>query len=122
MLRRLELRGQVRGGRFVGQVSGEQFGLADTVEELRRVKNRPAAAGFVSISAADPLNLLGVLLPGNRLARVTGNRVVFRDGLPLAVLEGKEVKFVREIAAEEKWPAQKALLRRGPLARPRLVS
>ena len=112
VLRRLELRGKVRGGRFVAQVSGEQFALPETVEELRKIRHQPLTGRLVSISATDPLNLLGGILPGGRLANVAHNRLVFRDGLPLAVLEGKDVTFLQAFQPAEQWEVRKALLRR----------
>jgi len=66
----------------------------------------------VSLSAADPLNLLGILMPGPRLPALAGNRVLYRDGLPLATLAGGEVRFLEVLDAAEQWQARNALLRR----------
>src|SRR5207247_2596854 len=65
--RRLEARGEIRGGRFVGGFSGEQFASSEAVQLLRSIRRAPAEEAMISISAADPLNLLGVLTPGSRL-------------------------------------------------------
>jgi hypothetical protein len=65
----------------------------------------------VSLSAADPLNLLGVLTPGPKLPAVTGNRLLYRDGLPVAVLAGGETQLLEEMEARTEWEARKALLR-----------
>ncbi|HTL47193.1 MAG TPA: DEAD/DEAH box helicase [Verrucomicrobiae bacterium] len=111
VLRRMELRGEVRGGRFVSQVSGEQFALPETVEELRKTRSRPLNGKLISISAADPLNLLGTILPGRKISRLTHNRIVFRDGIPLAVLESGAVQYLKEFPAAEEWQVHKALLR-----------
>lgn len=111
VLRRMELRGELRGGRFVSQASGEQFALPETVEELRKIRGRPKTGKLISISAADPLNLLGVLLPGRKIAKLTANRILFQDGIPLAVFEGREVRYLKELPPAEEWQAHKALVR-----------
>ena len=81
-LRRLEDRGEIRGGRFVNGFIGEQFALPVAVESLRATRNLPAANEIVTVSAADPLNLVGVLVPGERVAAISGNSVSYRDGVP----------------------------------------
>jgi ATP-dependent Lhr-like helicase len=111
--RRLENRGEIRGGRFVAGFSGEQYALPDAIAALREVRRRPAAGSFVSISAADPLNLVGILTPGPRLAALTGNRLLYRDGIPIALLAAGEVRFLAELDPREEWEAHKALLRTG---------
>jgi ATP-dependent helicase Lhr and Lhr-like helicase len=109
--RRLEARGEIRGGRFVAGFSGEQYALPDAVGALREVRRKPAADALVSVSGADPLNLVGILTPGPRLAALTGNRVLYRDGLPVALLAGGEVQFLAPLDAGAEWQARKALLR-----------
>jgi ATP-dependent Lhr-like helicase len=118
-LRRLEARGEIRGGRFVAGFSGEQFALPEAIGSLREVRRRENDAQLVSLSAADPLNLIGILTPGGRLPALTGNRMLYRDGVPIAVYVGSEVKFMEELAPAEQWQARGALLRRqvpAPLA------
>jgi ATP-dependent Lhr-like helicase len=83
--RRMEMAGEVRGGRFVSGFTGEQFALPEAVESLRAMrKSAPSGASLqeVRISASDPLNLVGVILPGPRVQAVPTNYIVFRDGLP----------------------------------------
>ena len=87
-LRRMEARGDVRGGRFVTGVSGEQFALPEAVGLLRRIRRRAPSGQPVPVSAADPLNLTGILAPGPRIAKSTRSRVVYRDGVPVAAHEG----------------------------------
>jgi len=111
-LRRLEARGEIRGGRFVAGFSGEQYALPEAVGALRDARRSEAAHQWVSLSAADPLNLIGILTPGARLPSLTGNRVLYRDGTPIALFVGGEVKFLVELEAKEQWEAQNALLRR----------
>jgi ATP-dependent Lhr-like helicase len=84
--RRMESRGEIRGGRFVGGFTGEQFALPEAVEALRAMRRASPGAGTAQelrISAADPLNLAGIILPGPRVPAVAGNYVVFRDGIPI---------------------------------------
>ena len=92
--RRLEARGEIRSGRFVTGMSGEQFALPDAVERLREVRRIPVDGALVGISAADPLNLTGIVTAGDRIRTAGRNRIVYRDGVPLAVREGE---FVREL-------------------------
>jgi ATP-dependent helicase Lhr and Lhr-like helicase len=80
-LRRLEDRGEVRGGRFVSGFLGEQFALPLAVESLRGHRNAPAIGEVVTVSAADPLNLVGIVVPGERVAANSGRIVAFRDGV-----------------------------------------
>jgi ATP-dependent Lhr-like helicase len=112
VLRRMELRGELRGGRFVSQVSGEQFALPSTIDQLRAIKKKQKNEELISISAADPLNLVGIILPGKRVSTIASNRIVFREGIPLAVLEAKEIKYLQIFPTDEQWNIQKALVRR----------
>jgi ATP-dependent Lhr-like helicase len=118
-LRRLEARGEIRGGRFVAGFSGEQFALPEAIGQLREVRRRENDMQLVSLSAADPLNLVGILTPGGRLPALTGNRVLYRDGVPMAVHVGGEVKFLEQLEPADQWQVRGALLRRqvpAPLA------
>ncbi|MGH7609144.1 MAG: DEAD/DEAH box helicase [Candidatus Dormibacteria bacterium] len=81
-LRRMEARGSARGGRFVGGFSGEQYALPEAVELLRSVRRRPRGGELVRLSAADPLNLAGIVVPGTRVSSIPTNVVELRDGLP----------------------------------------
>jgi len=110
--RRLEARGELRGGRFVGGFSGEQFATSEAVQLLRSIRRAAPDETLISISAADPLNLVGVITPGARLSSVSSNRVLYRDGVPIALLEAKEIRFLVEMNAAEQWKARNALLRR----------
>jgi ATP-dependent Lhr-like helicase len=109
--RRLEARGEIRGGRFVAGFSGEQYALPDAVGTLREVRRRPNSGAFVSLSGADPLNLVGVLTPGPRLAAITANRLLYCDGLPLAALAGGEVRLLTTLDPAIQWQVRKSLLR-----------
>jgi ATP-dependent Lhr-like helicase len=109
--RRLEARGEIRGGRFVAGFSGEQYALPDAVGLLRKIRRQQASDQWISVSGADPLNLVGILTPGPRLAALTGNRLVYRDGVPIAVLSGGKVQFLTDLDAAAQWEAQNRLLR-----------
>ena len=109
--RRMEARGELRGGRFVAGFSGEQFALPDAIGLLRETRRNQDSEQWISLSGADPLNLVGILTPGPRLAALTGNRVLYRNGLPIASLAGGETHFYETLDAAAEWQAQKALLR-----------
>jgi ATP-dependent Lhr-like helicase len=81
MFRRLEDRGEVRGGRFVSGFIGEQFALPMAVESLRALRHRAPSGELVTVSAADPLNLVGILVPGERVPALSGRSVTYRDGV-----------------------------------------
>lgn len=111
-LRTMEARGQIRGGRFVEGVWGEQFALPEVIAELRRHKE-DACETLVAISAADPLNLTGVITPGRRIPGFPGNRILYRGGVPIALKEAGVVQFLDEAAeAGNKWALQNALVQR----------
>jgi ATP-dependent Lhr-like helicase len=93
--RRLEARGEIRGGRFVTGVSGEQFALADAIEQLRESRRTPTDGRLVRIAGSDPLNLTGLLDAGERVRATVGTRIVYRDGIALAAMEGD---FIRPLA------------------------
>ncbi len=97
VFRRLEARGEIRGGRFVTGVSGEQYALPEAVERLRELRRSPKNGRLVAVSAADPLNLAGILDSGDRVRTITAHRLVYRDGVPLAALEGDYLRPLREI-------------------------
>jgi ATP-dependent Lhr-like helicase len=86
-LRRLEDRGEVRGGRFVSGFLGEQFALSVAVDSLRAQRNVQPTGELVALSAADPLNLVGIIVPGERVAANSGGLVAFRDGVAVEPLE-----------------------------------
>lgn len=90
--RRLEARGEIRGGRFVSGFGGEQFASADAVGRLRAVRKMERIDEWVVLSAADPLNLVGILTPEARVPAIHSNRLLLKDGLPIAALEGGEVR------------------------------
>lgn len=108
--RRLEARGELRGGRFIAGMSGEQFALPEAVALMREVRRRPADGSWVCLAAADPANLLGTVLPGPRLPRVAGSRVLYRDGVPVATSSGGQVTMLVPLAAEEAQAARRALV------------
>jgi ATP-dependent Lhr-like helicase len=139
---RLEARGELRGGRFVAGISGEQFALPEAVGMLRAIRRtRTGTMDFgirsasqmaqdaatdpsfavalpstedhlVSVSAADPLNLVGIITPGGRITAFTSNRILYHNGEPVALLESGETKFLIELSRSMEWKAKAALMRK----------
>jgi ATP-dependent Lhr-like helicase len=109
--RRLEARGEIRGGRFVAGFSGEQFALPEAIGALREARRKEGRGAWVSVSGADPLNLVGIIVAGPKLAALTSHRVLFRDGIAVARLCGREVEFLEELDGPAAWEARNALLR-----------
>ncbi len=112
VFRRLETQGHVRGGRFVAGTAGEQYALPDAVPMLRAMRQKTQDGALVSLSAADPLNLLGIVTPGERLAALPANRFVLRDGVPIATHAAGEVNFLVKLTVPEEWTVRNALIRR----------
>jgi len=109
--RRMEARGEIRGGRFVAGFQGEQFAVPEAVGRLRKIRRQEDSA-LISLSAADPLNLVGIVTPGARVAAIADNRVLFQAGVPVAVREGGEVRFLVDEEPEARWRLQRALVQR----------
>jgi len=105
---RLEARGEIRGGRFVAGVAGEQFALPEALALLREVRKRPLAGELLAVSAVDPLNQLGTLLPGSKVPALPGNRILYRDGVPLAALVAGKPQWLLDLDE----PTQREALRR----------
>jgi ATP-dependent Lhr-like helicase len=95
--RLLEARGDIRSGRFVSGMSGEQFALPDAVDRLREIRRSAPDDRLLTISAADPLNLTGIVTPGDRLRAAAGNRIVYRNGVPVAAMEGDMLRVLAQL-------------------------
>jgi ATP-dependent Lhr-like helicase len=108
---RLEARGEIRGGRFVDGLVGEQFALPEAVELLRQVRRRAAADTLVCVSGADPLNLVGTVLNGDKVPALIGSRILYRDGVPIAARVAGKFATLVELSAAETQMARHALLR-----------
>jgi ATP-dependent Lhr-like helicase len=102
VLRRSEARGEIRGGRFIAGLNGEQFALPEAVDALRALRHKEAPGQFVRISACDPLNLVGILTPGARVTAIPGNKVIYRDGVPVAAIENGEIRMFSPVEAGER--------------------
>ncbi|HWA12988.1 MAG TPA: DEAD/DEAH box helicase [Burkholderiales bacterium] len=109
--RRLETRGEIRGGRFVAGFSGEQFALPEAVTALRNVRNAQKAGRIATVSGVDPLNLAGILLPGPRVPAIYSNRLLLRDGVPVAALVSGEVQYYEDVDPAKAWELKNLLLR-----------
>ncbi|SBW83246.1 ATP-dependent DNA helicase [Pseudomonas veronii 1YdBTEX2] len=94
---RLEARGEIRGGRFVSGLAGEQFALPEAIPLLREVRRRAHDGSLIAVCGADPLNLVGTLLPGSKVPAVSGNRIVYRDGLPAAVMVAGKQQILLDV-------------------------
>jgi len=114
--RRLEARGEIRGGRFVAGFGGEQFAAPDAVGRLRAVRKSEKTGELVVLSAADPLNLVGILTPEARVAAIYRSRILFQDGLPIAAVEGGQVRVLAKSNLEE--AQMRTLLARRSLRHP----
>ncbi|MES1196291.1 MAG: ATP-dependent DNA helicase, partial [Steroidobacter sp.] len=110
IFRQLEAQGLIRGGRFIAGVTGEQYALPEAVTSLRALRKQPGDGKLVSLSAADPLNLSGVLIPGPRIPALTGNRLLLRDGELMASYVGGETTLHAQFAPADEWAARNALL------------
>ena len=106
---RLEARGEIRGGRFVAAVAGEQFALPEALGLLREVRKRPLTGEMLAVSAVDPFNQLGTLLPGARVPALAANRILFRDGLPVAVLAAGKPQWLVELDEDAQREARRLL-------------
>ncbi len=108
---RLEARGEIRGGRFVSGLAGEQFALPEAIAVLRGVRRRPLDGSLVVVSGSDPLNLSGSLLPGSKVPALAGNRLLYRDGVPLAALVAGAVQLWPAVDAQDENLLRERLIR-----------
>jgi ATP-dependent Lhr-like helicase len=93
-------------------MSGEQYALPEAVTALRAVRRREPSGDLIGLSAADPLNLTGIVTPGPRVPALAGNRVLFRDGVPVAIHAGGQSDFLVAMEPALEWEARQALLRK----------
>ncbi|WIG57014.1 MAG: putative ATP-dependent DNA helicase [Rhodanobacteraceae bacterium] len=121
VFQRLEARGEIRGGRFVEGVVGEQFALPEAVEALRRVRKREHDGAFITISGADPLNLVGGVLAGAKVPALATSRLVYRDGLPVATCIAGEVALLQTLPPDEE-RVVRACLRAAASSAPRAIA
>jgi len=108
---RLEARGEIRGGRFISGLSGEQFALPEAIGLMRQIRQRALDGAMVCVSAVDPLNLVGTIVSGEKVPRLAGSRVLYRDGVPLGTLVSGEVNLLVELPHDEEAKVRRMLLR-----------
>ena len=96
----MEARGELRGGRFVQGFSGEQFALPEAVNLLKAIRKQEKTAELTVLNAADPLNLTGIITPGERIASSSSQRLVYRDGSPVAYGSSKEINYLQDFDAD----------------------
>ena len=109
---RLEARGDIRGGRFVEGVGGEQFALPEAIPVLRAIRKRPYDQQWQTLSAIDPLNLVGTVLAGDKVAAVVGNRIAFLDGVPAASLVANKFHYAADLSVAQREVARHHLAER----------
>jgi ATP-dependent Lhr-like helicase len=107
--RRLEARGEIRGGRFIAGVTGEQFALPDAIATMRAVRRQPPDDALVCLSASDPANLLGTVLHGPKVPRVAGSRVLYRDGLAIGTSIAGQIELLVPLDLAQARAATRAL-------------
>lgn len=108
---RLEARGEIRGGRFIAGLSGEQFALPEAIGALRAVRKREHDGTLVSISALDPLNLVGTVLAGEKVPRIAGARILYRDGIAVATWVAGKLDWLVPTNVQDQHAMRRALLR-----------
>src|SRR4029077_3924020 len=97
--------------RFVAGLPREQYAPPEAIGLLRETRRRPPSDQWISLSGADPLNLIGILTPGPRLAALTDNRLIYQDGIPVATLSAGKAEFLTALDAKSQWEAEKRLVR-----------
>ncbi|WP_310056164.1 DEAD/DEAH box helicase [Agrilutibacter niabensis] len=113
---RLEARGEIRGGRFIAGLAGEQFALPEAITSLRQIRKRAPDGEWLALSALDPLNLVGTVVAGTKVPRQLGARVLWRDGLPVATLVAGDIQWLAELPAAEQRTGHKVLMREPDLS------
>ena len=108
---RLEARGELRGGRFIAGVVGQQFALPEAVATLRAVRKRAHDGAMIAVSASDPLNLLGGIIAGDKVPRQPGARLLLRDGVPIASFVAGEMRALVELSPADEQTARGMLVR-----------
>jgi ATP-dependent helicase Lhr and Lhr-like helicase len=121
VLRQLEARGEVRGGRFVANFGGEQFALPNAIALLRKLRNAAPEGELLTISASDPLNLVGIVTPGARIAAQPSTRILLRDGVPVASLSAGKCQWLADVPRADQPLYEAALRSQNPAARPWLA-
>lgn len=111
IFRRMEARGEIRGGRFVSGFAGEQFALPQAATELRSIRNKNKNGDLLAISAVDPLNLTGIITPGQRVPSQINNRILYQDGKPIAVNIAGAIKIFEKLDNQTEWEIKNRLIR-----------
>jgi ATP-dependent Lhr-like helicase len=110
--RRLEARGEIRGGRFVQGFAGEHFALPEAVSLMREVRKRRDEDRMITISSADPLNLTGIVTPGKRIVAQAGHRILYKNGKPIAIRQGSDITIDDAVPTSEHWHIRNLLTRK----------
>ena len=97
---RLEARGEIRGGRFVQKISGEQFALPEAIGSLRNLRNQQKTAELIIISCTDPLNFMGILQTGEKISLTSHSKIVYQNGIAVAIFKHGKIEYLRELDAD----------------------
>lgn len=111
---RMEARGEIRGGRFVNGVSGEQFATMDALSSLRKTRNKDKTGNVITLSSYDPLNLVGILLPGEKVPVSQQTKIVFQDGVAIAVENKQKIEYLCDVTEETRWQTSVELNKKVP--------
>jgi ATP-dependent Lhr-like helicase len=111
ILQRMEWSDEIRSGRFVSGQFGQQFALPEAVQQLQKTKASNSNPESIIINATDPLNLIGILTPDDKISALPGNRILFQQGKAIAYLTGKEVVFLTNIEQKKQWEIKNSLIR-----------
>ena len=109
--RRLEARGELRGGRFVQGFAGEQFALPEAVNMIRKTRKQNDQGQMIAISTADPLNLTGIITPGKRIPAQASHRILYQDGKPIAINQNGDIQINEKIPQQDHWQIRNLLTR-----------
>ncbi len=111
ILQRMEWSGEIRSGRFVSGQFGQQFALPEAVQQLQKTRAENSNSESIIINATDPLNLIGILTPDDKISALPGNRILFQQGKAIAYLAGKEVVFLADVEQQKQWEIKNSLIR-----------
>ncbi|MEE9411749.1 MAG: hypothetical protein V3V22_01730, partial [Methylococcales bacterium] len=112
ILQRMEWSGEIRCGRFVSGQYGQQFALPEAVQQLNKTRAAAGNQGTIIINATDPLNLIGILTPDDKISAHSGNRILFKQGKAIAYLASKNVVFLENIEQTQHWEIKNSLIRK----------
>ena len=109
--RRMEARGEIRGGYFVAGMSGEQYALPEVISQLRAIRKKEKKGEEITISGVYPLNLTGIVTPVKRISNSIRNRITYKDGIPVVIKEGDDIHYLEKLGKEDQWRMQNEIIK-----------